>query len=234
MYSFSGRIRYSETDETGRLSMTALLSYFQDCANFHTTDSGLPLELLRERRLVWVLSTWQIIIDRMPDMGEKVSVATYPYNLRGFLGFRNFTMDTESGERLAIANSEWTMLDPETGHATRVPEYIPVAYEEGERLDMPYARRRIRVEGEEAPRPDTIPVLRHMLDTNMHMNNIQYVRLAQDSLPRGFAYRQLRVEYRKPAFLGDTLYPHLYTSEGRRIVTLCDADGAPYAVTEFT
>ena len=31
MYSFEGRIRYSECDEAGRLSLFSLMNYLQDC-----------------------------------------------------------------------------------------------------------------------------------------------------------------------------------------------------------
>lgn len=36
MYSFKSKIRYSETDSRGRLSLEALLDYFQDCSAFQS------------------------------------------------------------------------------------------------------------------------------------------------------------------------------------------------------
>mgnify|MGYP000762731808 CR=1 FL=1 len=35
---------------------------------------------------------------------------------KGFLGMRNFTMETEDGEMLACANSIWSYVNMETGH----------------------------------------------------------------------------------------------------------------------
>ena len=34
MYAFDSRIRYSETDSEGYLTLDALLNYFQDCSTF--------------------------------------------------------------------------------------------------------------------------------------------------------------------------------------------------------
>lgn len=234
MYDFTDRIRYSETDNTGRLSIVGLLNYFQDCATFHTTDAGLSLSVLRQRGMAWVLTTWQVVLSRLPEIGERVKITTNPYEVRGFMGSRNFLMETVEGERLAIANSLWTMVDPATGHPTRVAEDIPVKYGMGEPMEMDYAKRKIKLEGEEYSQCDPIPVMQHMVDTNGHMNNSQYVSLAVDCLPWGFTYRQLRVEYKRSAVGGNVLYPRLYASSGRRAVAMADESGKPYAIVEFT
>ena len=43
MYAFDSRIRYSETDSEGYLTLDALLNYFQDCSTFHSEDVGLGI-----------------------------------------------------------------------------------------------------------------------------------------------------------------------------------------------
>ena len=234
MYEFTGRIRFSETDASGRLSLAGLLDYFQDCATMHSDDVGLSVAELRRRRTVWVLSAWQVIISRLPEMGERVRCVTNPYDIRGFLGYRNFVLETEKGERLSIANSVWGVIDPETGKPVRIGEDVPEKYGLGQALEMPYASRRIKVGGEPMPDPSPLPVLGHMLDTNGHMNNARYVSLAEDCLMPGVSCRQLRVEYKRPARRGDVIFPKLYAAGEKRTVVLCDGGGEPYAVVEFS
>lgn len=231
MYDFTSRVRYSETDGTGRLSLSGLLNYFQDCATFHSTDSGLPLGELRRRNMVWVLTGWQVIISRMPEFGEHVRIITNPYAIGGFIGKRNFLLETAQGERLSIANSVWTMVDSE-GHPTHVADDIGPAYGVGEPLEMDYAGRRIKLAGQPTECKE-IPVAHHMLDTNGHVNNTQYVTLAADLLPQGFEYSQVRVEYKKSALEGSTLYPRLYDSGESLTLVMADGDGKTYATTEF-
>ena len=234
MYEFTGRIRFSETDASGRLSLAGLLDYFQDCATLHSDDVGLSPAELRRRRTVWVLSAWQVVITRLPEMGERVRCLTNPYDIRGFLGLRNFVLETENAERLSIANSVWTVIDPETGKPARIGEDVPGKYDLGQALEMPYAPRKIKVEGEPMPDPVPIPVFGHMLDTNGHMNNARYVSLAEDCLPEPVSCRQLRVEYKSPARRGDVIFPRLYAAGEKRTVVLSDAGGKPYAVVEFS
>ena len=86
MYAFDSRIRYSETDSEGYLTLDALLNYFQDCSTFHSEDVGLGIGYMKEIGQVWVLSAWQIVVNRYPQLGEKVRIVTLPYELKAFLG----------------------------------------------------------------------------------------------------------------------------------------------------
>ena len=55
MYTFDSRIRYSEIDADGKLSMAALINYFQDCSTFQSEELGVGIEYLAKRHLAWVL-----------------------------------------------------------------------------------------------------------------------------------------------------------------------------------
>ena len=48
MYSFEGRVRYSECDDAGRLSLVSLINYFQDCSTFQSESLGLGIARLSE------------------------------------------------------------------------------------------------------------------------------------------------------------------------------------------
>lgn len=233
MYSFTERVRYSETDETGHLSMTALLNYFQDCATFHSSDVGLSGKELKRRGMMWVLSAWQIQAARLPEVNEYVKIRTIPYSFRGFLGYRNFMLETMNGERIAIANSIWTLVDTENGKPVRMPEDLPLKYGVGEPLNMGRMIRHIKVEGEPDREHEPILVMHHLLDSNGHVNNSQYVRLAQNCLPDEFRPMQLRAEYKHSAFERDILYPKHWKTENGYIVQLCDESGSVYAAIEF-
>ena len=123
MHTFQSRIRYSEVGVDGNLTLESLLDYFQDSSTFHSEDIGLGVEYLQERHLAWVLSSWQIVVERYPHLCENVIIGTFPYDFKGFLGYRNFLMETEDGERLACANSIWTLMDMEKMIPARPPAF---------------------------------------------------------------------------------------------------------------
>ena len=116
MYTFDARIRYSEVDSRRRLTVEKLIDYFQDCTTFQSEDLGVGLDFMTARGIAWVINYWQIQILRRPQMGEPVKIGTQPYEFKGLMGQRNFLMETQQGERLALANSVWTLLDMKKNH----------------------------------------------------------------------------------------------------------------------
>jgi acyl-ACP thioesterase len=244
MYTYQSRIRYSEIDRTGKLSLISLLNHFQDCSTFHSEDIGLGHKYLMERNLLWVLSAWQIVIRRYPELYERVIIGTAPYAFRSVIGYRNFLLATKEGEQLACANSVWTLLDTAKGRPTKPIPEIMNGYQLAEKLPMDYADRKIAIPNEGIALPP-IEVRPHHLDTNHHVNNGQYIDIAMDLIAdcqsaandnknQDAEITQLRAEYRKSAVLGNIMHPFLMSSDHKEIISLQDADGNPYCIAELT
>lgn len=233
MYIFDSRVRYSEASYNGELTIESLIDYFQDVSTFHSEDLGVGMDYLNEYHMAWVLSSWQIQVKRYPKIGEKIQACTYPYEFKGFFGMRNFLLKTTEGEVLACANSIWTLLDMEKLVPTKPTEKMLTSYVLEEKYPMEYAGRKIALVGA-GDEKEAILVTKEHLDTNHHVNNGQYVRMAKYFLEDGDKVIQLRAEYRKSAKLGDTMYPCVYEEGNRRAVSLNDENGKPFAVIEFT
>ena len=233
MYSFQSKVRYSETDRDGRLNLESMIDYFQDCSTFHSEQLGLGIEYLKEKHLAWVLSSWQIVIAQYPKLCDDIEIGTFPYAFKGFIGFRNFFLTDAEGNYLAKASSIWTLLNTENMHPVRPPQEMLDGYRLEEKLPMEYAPRKIDIP-EHGRKQEEILVKSHHIDSNNHVNNGQYVRIAKEYLPEGFEIKQLRAEYKKQAMLHDVIIVIAYEQEGCYTVALCDEDENPYAVVEFT
>ena len=77
MYTFDSRIRYSEIDRSGRLSIPAVVDYFQDCSAFQSEELGVGVEYLANKKRAWILNSWQIVLERRPEECEKITVGTW-------------------------------------------------------------------------------------------------------------------------------------------------------------
>ena len=232
MYEFNSRVRYSEIDHHGTLTLPALINYFQDCSTFQSEDVGLGTEVLKAEKRAWILSYWQGIAERDPALGERITIGTFPTEFKGLFGNRNFYLKDESGNMIAKAYSVWVFLDTETGRPVRPEEKDIKPYGMGEALDMPYKGRKISL-SKETEALEAFPVRRYHIDTNEHVNNCQYVQMALEFLPADRQFRQIRVEYKKSAVLGDVIYPKRSREEDRTVIELCAEDGRPYAVVEL-
>ena len=69
-YSFKGRVRYSEIGEDGCLTLPGIQNYYQDCCTFQSEEIGQGMEALEERQRAWVLSSWQIVVNRYSGIGR--------------------------------------------------------------------------------------------------------------------------------------------------------------------
>ncbi len=238
MYTFNSRIRYSEVDSKAVLTLESLIDYFQDCSTFQTQQGPATMQYLAQKNVAWVVNSWQIEIFRMPELCEEVTIGTLPHTLKGAMGVRNFFMDTIEGERLAIANSVWTLYDFKKGVPSRITEEIIETYPLDEKLEMDYKNRKITIPDGISYNGEEIVVRKHHLDTNNHVNNGQYIRMALDSIdhPNGNII-SMRADYRKQALLGDILYPVIIKSEASDALTytvsLNDNTGAPVCVVEL-
>ena len=232
MYTFQSRIRYSETDESGHLKLEALLNYFQDCSTFHSEDIGLGLGYCREHHVVWVMSSWQIVVKRYPAMGENVTVGTMPYEFKGFIGYRNFFMKDEQGNIVACANTIWSLLDTDTGKPVKANADMLAGYALEPRLEMDYAPRKINVP-DHYVQGEPVQIKKIHLDTNHHVNNGQFVQIAMDSLEESFPAAQLRAEYKKQVLLGDVLTPYISTEEGKYVIVLKNIEDMVCCIVEL-
>ena len=231
MYSFNSRVRFSETDAEGRLSLDGVVDYFQDCSTFQTEDLGVGFSYLKPLGMTWVLSYWHIIIDEYPRLGDEITIGTLPYDFRAFMGKRNFFI--KKGEEMtAKGDSLWILLDTEKMSPVKIPENLLKAYPREEKIDMVYAPRKIEVPKNTVCK-EPIIIQNYHLDCNKHVNNGQYIKIALTYLPDGFKVRQLRAEYKKQAYKGDEIFPYIYTEEGKFIVGLYDNNHQPVAIVEF-
>ena len=228
MYELNSRVRYSETDIDAKLSLTGIMNYMQDCSTMQSEDAGVGIGYLGREKKAWLLSSWQIVIERRPVLG-----VTWPYAVKGLYALRNFAILDENGGYLVKANSYWFLMNTETGRPMRILESDTAPYGEfSPKIEMEDAGRKIAVpkEMEETGR---LVVMKHLLDTNLHVNNAQYVDIARELVPSGTEIGEIRAEYRKAAVLGDEIVVKRAREGMSHLVSLCNANGDVFANVEL-
>lgn len=232
MYTFSGRVRYSETDSEERLTLPAITDYFQDCGTFQSEELGLGVKYLQRTKVAWVLASWQIVVEEYPRLCDEIVVGTFPYGFRGFMGYRNYVMKFADGRRAAYASAIWTLIHMDTMKPAAPTQEMLDQYKLEEKLEMEYAPRKIAGAGKGSPE-EAFRVRREHLDSNYHVNNAQYVKMAAQYLPEQADVRQMRAEYKKQAHLDDMIEPYILKENDIYVVSLCNEKKEPYAVVEF-
>ena len=235
MYSFDSRVRYSECDETGTLSVVSMINYLQDCSTFQGKVLGRSFVETMADGFAWLIAAWQIEVTRMPRFFDEIRVSTWCYAFERSLAFRNFMIQTPDGETLVRADSIWFPYQLETGRILRIPEAENVYAQGDERLDMPKTNRKVKAAG---PFVEVTPIVvsEQLIDTNGHVNNAQYVALAVDALEelgQPMNPGRICVQYKAQARLGDTIVPRIHEDGEARVIDLAGEGDVSYCVVRL-
>lgn len=232
-YTFDSKVRFSEVDHTGRITLPGIINYFQDCSTFQSESIGLGVDYFAEHNRAWILTYWQVVIEEYPRLAQEINIATWATEFKSMLGKRNFCMTDTEGKKLAYANSVWAYMDMKKGRPVRPSAEEVEPYGSGEPLEMDYQPRKIKLP-ESAVKKEPFAVRKYHIDTNEHVNNCQYVQMALEAVEKELNVHQVRVEYKHSAVYNDSILPRVAEEDNRTVVELCDPEGHIYAVVEFT
>ena len=98
--------------------------------------------------------------------------------------------------------------------------------------DVVTAERKLHLTGEPEVL-ESFKIMPHNLDTNRHVNNGQFVRLAADYIPDGTEVSEIRAEYHMQAHIGDIFVPHVFREKNSLGVSLRNPEGKSYCDVLF-
>ena len=232
MYSFKSQVRFSETDHNGKLKLSSLMDYFQDCSTFHSNSVNLSVEREIASSRAWVVSYWQVEVDRYPMLYENIKTGTFPTGFKGACGDRNFFMEDEEGNIIARAKSIWAYVDTSTGRPVRIPEEEALKYGTDDLFELEDMGRKVKG-GENPNLLEPFKVRKEHIDRNEHVNNCRYIEMAAEYIPKDSEVKKMRVGYMRSAKYGDTIYPYVSEEDSKIVVELSDENGKPYCIVEF-
>lgn len=233
MYTFDSRVRFSEINHhKGVLDLCSIINYYQDCSTFQSEDLNIGFDYLQSINRVWLLNSWQVQIKNPVRLGDYITIGTWPYDFNGCYGYRNFIMKNQEGVVLNVASSIWVYIDTLTGHPTKVPDDSG-GYQIEAPFPMEYADRKIKLPNNMTNYP-AFPVVKSNIDSYNHVNNGQYIKMAEEFLPEDFNVSAFRVEYKKQAVLSDIILPRAVRNDKLYTVALCNDNEQAYAIIEFT
>jgi acyl-ACP thioesterase len=180
--SFS--LRYSDMDERGEATPTALLGLLEDAAFTHCDDAGWGVHRLVSAGLGWVLLRGGLEMSRYPVAGRPFTVETWCSKAKLFYGEREYRIRSGEGEVLGWARSLWLFCSIERKRPTPIlDEFVRAWAPDGTRSGPMELGE---VDFPESPGAASSPpfeVRRSDIDTNGHVNNVNYLAWALEALP---------------------------------------------------
>ena len=171
------------TDRYGRLKLSTLLHFAQYVAEKHCTELAVDWDSLDKQGLFWAVVRHKVQILRLPQMGEAISVKTWPMPTTRSAFPRATAGYDENGNELFRCISLWILMDKNT-RAMVLPGKSNIVVEgmlTGSELAPPSSL---------CAKPLSHEVVRCVgyteLDRNGHMNNTKYMDWVDDLLSSDF------------------------------------------------
>ncbi len=175
--------RYYEMDYHGEVTPTTILSLFEESSFSHLDCTGWDAYRLRQEGFGWILVQGGFSMARYPRYRESFSIETWVSACRLFYGFREFRIKNDEGEELGRADSLWVFYDLDKKKPTKIKQDILDAWRPDPRLEL---RRGGVPEGLQTPEclsDRTYDVRLSDIDTNGHVNNVNYLEWGLESVP---------------------------------------------------
>jgi medium-chain acyl-[acyl-carrier-protein] hydrolase len=234
MYQIESRVGGSRTDTNGKLKLTGVLDYLQDCSLQWMESEQSFSGYLAKKNAGMFLVFRQIDIIRMPQYLEKITTQTSIFDCKSAFGLRNTNIyDAEKrpcilswsiGAFVSLASGRMVRLTPE--------EIIKKKYDE--KTAMEYLDRKIDISGIDSWKDmEKVAVRKNDIDFYHHMNNTKYVETALEYIPDIY-FKRIRIEFKKPALPGDEIFPRVTNQGNKHYVELRDKENRQNAVVEFT
>lgn len=176
------KIGYRDVDSFLNLKPASLLYLFQEASMFHSESVGAGVRELFKKRLAWVSLGWNIKIYKMPTYLEEVQINTWSNSPTGVYAMRQFEMVNKAGERMAVAEDKFVLIDIEKQRITRKVDVSAYKNEINEERTIEEEFPKLK-ENDVYSEKYNFNVQLRDIDTNMHMNNIKYLEYALESIP---------------------------------------------------
>lgn len=212
MFSYSTKVGYSKIDRNGQVPFYEIMNYLQDCTNFHSESLGCGLEYMESRGRAWIIVAYKIKINQPIKLGQDIIVGTSPTDFGSMFATRQFFIKNTDGEFLVQADTLWVIMDMDKRRPTRITEEDASFYETEQVFDDVKASRKIKFL-DQGTSQDEFVVKKTFIDNNGHMNNADYLRVAEEYLPDDFCGSQVEIVYNKEAMEGQRVISYLHNEE---------------------
>lgn len=174
IYTETVELRSPGCDMRGAWRPGAILETMQETAGMHSQIFGLGRDEMARLGMGWVISRLKVEFDRVPQVGERVIVETYPTPSRHMFFPRSHIFRDPQGNRLGAAHTLWLVMDLETRRMVKSEEVLAKIPENADMKPATGMPGAVRPLESEIKRSVIVPQFTD-LDSNSHVNNCKYL-----------------------------------------------------------
>lgn len=233
VYTIQAKVGYSQVRSDNFLTLYSALNYMQDCAMTQLEYLGGGEEYFKNHGVALFISSMQVDIYEMPIFNQDILIDTWAYSYDKISCYRNYLIRNKDNKIYCSGSVAGIFVSLNDNKPVAITDEFMSVYPLKEKFNMEYLPRKIKLPTDWDNEGRPLVINKRHLDKNNHVNNSRYISLAEEMILDDYDIKKLRIEYKKPAKVGDTIIPKIKYTEKGCITALTNIDTSVFATVEF-
>ena len=233
-FEYSMKIPFDMSDVNGFIKIPQLILLSLQVSGMQSIELGMSDRYILENyNLVWIITDYNMKIDRLPVFDEKITIETYAMSHNRLFCYRAFNIKDEAGNTIIEMVATFVLMDRDTRKVHPVMSEITDAFDSEFSKTMLRGPRFKELEGgvEQEYR-----VRFYDLDMNGHVNNSKYLDWVFEVMGADFLTqhvpKKVHLKYVKEVLAGGIITSQ-YEQEGLKTQHQISSDGHINAQAEI-
>ena len=224
IYTKNFTVTLPDVGENNKLTNKAILRMLQEIACIHSSYSDFGVNDAKKTGMAWILLNWKLEVFSRPIWNSVLKVNTWSSNQNLLSFYRDFEVFDENENIVAKATSKWVLFDINKGSLVKITDDIKSRYVHVDKHVFDTKMVEKLKEPENSSLVYEYKVCRRDIDTNHHVNNLNYLDFAYEALPEDVFnnsdFKNIEIMYKHEARLGDTLNLFYSEQDSTTIITI--------------
>lgn len=233
-FEYSMKIPFDMSDVNGYIKIPQLILLSLQVSGMQSIELGMSdMYILENYNLVWIITDYNMKIERLPVFDEKITIETYAKSHNRLFCYRAFNIKDEAGNTIIEMVATFVLMDRDTRKVHPVMSEITDAFDSEFSKTMIRGPRFKELEGgvEQEYR-----VRFYDLDMNGHVNNSKYLDWVFEVMGADFLTqhvpKKVHLKYVKEVLAGG-LITSQYEQDGLKTQHQITSDGQINAQAEI-
>ena len=233
-FEYSMKIPFDMSDVNGFIKIPQLILLSLQVSGMQSIELGMSdMYILENYNLVWIITDYNMKIDRLPVFDEKITIETYAMSHNRLFCYRAFNIKDEEGNTIIEMVATFVLMDRDTRKVHPVMSELTDAFDSEFSKTMLRGPRFKELEGgvEQEYR-----VRFYDLDMNGHVNNSKYLDWVFEVMGADFLTqhvpKKVHLKYVKEVLAGGIITSQ-YEQEGLKTQHQISSDGHINAQAEI-
>lgn len=224
-FEYKAKVEYPDLDMNKKMGIRGFLKMMQEAAGMHSDVAGYGINDTEKTGVTWVILNWKLKIKDFPKCNEILTIRTWPKTFSKICSYRDFEVINEKNEIIAIATSKWILVDSNTHSIKKITDEVINAYNV-DVLEEVFNEKLTEklTEPADGKLLFEYKIQRRDLDTNKHVNNLNYIDFAINTLPEEIynekIFSNIEIMYKKELILDEDIECFYSTKEEKHVVVI--------------